>query len=92
LETLRGAARATVPSTQPALWQLLSGLLQPLLQLHWAFRHQAQVVALLLKLADDVVESQAHCLLPAQAEQLLAWALKLLTQYSESNLWQVGGL
>ncbi|GBF91946.1 exportin [Raphidocelis subcapitata] len=47
------------------------------------------VVALLLKLADDAVESQAHCLPQQQAEQLLGWALKLLTQYSESNLWQV---
>ncbi len=89
LETLRGAAHATLPSTQPALWQLFSGLLQPLLQLHWAFRHQPQVVALLLKLADDIVESQAHCLPAPLAEQLLGWALKLLTQYSESNLWQV---
>ncbi|GBF98214.1 hypothetical protein Rsub_10714, partial [Raphidocelis subcapitata] len=42
VETLRGALRATLPSTQPVLWQLLSGLLQPLLTLHWAFRHQAQ--------------------------------------------------
>ncbi|KAI8465199.1 MAG: hypothetical protein J3K34DRAFT_461526 [Monoraphidium minutum] len=89
LETLRGAARATLPATQPALWGLFSGLLAPLLQLHWAFRHQPQVVALLLKLADDLVESQAHCLPAAQAEALLSWALKLLTQYSESNLWQV---
>ena len=46
-------------------------------------------MALLLKLADDLVESQASCLPQQQAEQLLAWALKLLTQYSESNLWQV---
>lgn len=48
-----------------------------------------QVVALQLKLASDLVESQAHCLPQPQAEQLLGWALKLLTQYSESNLWQV---
>jgi hypothetical protein len=43
LETLRGAARATLPSTQPALWALQSGLLQPLLAIHWAFRQQPQV-------------------------------------------------
>lgn len=90
LETLRGAALATLPSTQSALFSLYSELLPALLQLHSAFKHHAQVVTLLLKLIDAVIEGHVSYLDPAQLSALLGWTLQLLTQYSKSNLWQVG--
>lgn len=90
LEVLRGAATAALPSTFEALSALFSGLLSPLLTLHTAFKHIAQVVALLLKLADDIVEAlTGYMESQQQKEQLLNWVLQLLAQYRDSNLWQV---
>lgn len=90
LEVLRGAATATVPNTFEALLALFSSLLGPLLTLHTAFKHVAHVVALLLKLADDIVEAMtAYIESQQQKEQLLNWVLQLLAQYRDSNLWQV---
>jgi hypothetical protein len=90
LEVLRGAATATLPNTFVALSGLVSSLLGPLLTLHSAFKHVAHVVALLLKLADDIVEAMtAYMEAPQQKAQLLNWVLQLLAQYRASNLWQV---
>jgi hypothetical protein len=90
VEVLRGAAAGTLPSTCPALLNLFSGLLGPMLTLHSAFKHVAPVVALLLKLADDIVENLGvYIEAPQQREQLLNWTLQLLMQYRDSNLWQV---
>jgi hypothetical protein len=93
LEVLRGAATAALPSTFEALSALFSGLLNPLLTLHTAFKHIAHVVALLLKLADDIVEAlTGYMESQQQKEQLLNWVLQLLAQYRDSNLWQVSRL
>jgi hypothetical protein len=93
LEVLRGAAAGALPispATCPALLHLFSGLLGPLLTLHTAFKHVAPVVALLLKLADDIMENLGvYIEAPQEREQLLNWTLQLLMQYRDSNLWQV---
>jgi hypothetical protein len=90
LEVLRGAALATQPASFDALCSMFSGLLHPLLALHLAFKAVTPVVALLLKLADDVVENMSlYMESGAQKEQLLNWTLQLLSQYRDSNLWQV---
>lgn len=90
LEVLRGAATATQPNSFNALLSMFSSLLGPLLTLHSAFKHQPPVVALLLKLADDVVENMTTYIEDVQQkEQLLNWMLQLLAQYRDSNLWQV---
>lgn len=92
LEVLRGAAAGTLPQTFPAMLNMFSSLLTPLLTLHAAFKHVAPVVALLLKLADDIVENlEVYIESVQQREQLLNWTLQLLMQYRDSNLWQVGG-
>ena len=101
LETLRGAALGTLPSTQRAVYAQLSTLLPSLLALHDAFKRRPDVVALLLKLADALVETQADALGATQAgggaapggagagaRPLLEWALALLRQYQASQLWQ----
>lgn len=91
LEVLRGAAAATLAATYPALASMFLSLLGPLLTLHCAFKHVSPVVALLLKLADDIVESlSVYMEAPQQKEQVLGWTLQLLMQYRDSNLWQVG--
>lgn len=93
LEVLRGAATAALPTTFEALSALFSGLLSPLLTLHSAFKHIAHVVALLLKLADDIVEAlTGYMESQQQKEQLLNWVLQLLAQYRDSNLWQVSSM
>ncbi|KAF8068447.1 xpo4 [Scenedesmus sp. PABB004] len=90
LEVLRGAAAGMTLGAFPALHALFGRLLEPLLALHTAFRACAPVVALLLKLADDVVENLGIFLeAPAAREALLRWTLQLLVQYRDSNLWQV---
>lgn len=90
LEVLRGAAAGTLPATFPAMLNMFTGLLTPLLTLHTAFKHVAPVVALLLKLADDTVENMSVYMEGVQQkEQLLNWTLQLLMQYRDSNLWQV---
>lgn len=92
LEVLRGAAAATLPTTFDALLALFSSLLGPLLTVHAAFKHIAPVVALLLKLADDIVEAMTSYMeSQQQKQQLLNWVLQLLVQYRDSNLWQVRG-
>lgn len=91
LEVLRGAAAATLSATQPALSSMFLSLLGPLLTLHSAFKHVSPVVALLLKLADNIVDHLAVLMeSQQQREQVLNWALQLLMQYRDSNLWQVG--
>eukprot|EP00775_Hariotina_reticulata_P007177 gene7177-7391_t len=90
LEVLRGAAAAALPTTQPALSSMFLSLLVPLLTLHNAFKHVSPVVALLLKLADDIVDHLAVVMESQQhKEQVLNWTLQLLMQYRDSNLWQV---
>lgn len=91
LEVLRGAARASISMCQPTLLRLFLGLLQPLLVLHSAFKAQHPVVALLLRLADDIVAYQLDVVTPEQLQQVLGWVLLLLQQYRDSNLWQVRG-
>lgn len=50
LEGLRGTCRGTlVGQTQPALFDVLSKLLAPLLQLHASCKQQTHIVALILK-------------------------------------------
>jgi hypothetical protein len=58
LERLRGSACATLPSTQGALFQVYTSLLQPLLALQEAFQAEGPLVTRLLKLASAVVENQ----------------------------------
>lgn len=90
VEVLRGAAAGTLPCTFPALSHMFNSLLAPVLTLHAAFKHVAPVVALILKLADDIVESMSLYMEGVQPkEQLLQWTLQLLMQYRDSNLWQV---
>ncbi len=56
LESLRGATRASLSRTQGALFALVARLLQALLVVAHAFRAHTAPVALVLKLATDVVE------------------------------------
>jgi len=52
-----------------------------------AFKHHTLVVALLLKLAANVVENHVSYLKPEEAGALLQWVLVLLQQYAEDNQW-----
>jgi hypothetical protein len=69
LETFRGATRATLSRTQPPLFALVSRLLQPLLTLQHAFRAHTGTVALVLKLAAEVVEYHVSYLRVSQGVQ-----------------------
>ena len=57
IESLRGATRAALSATQPAIFAITAPLLRPLLLLQKAFRGHGVVVALLLKLAAEMVRA-----------------------------------
>lgn len=57
LHVLRGAASGCTPRAQAALWGVFCGVLDPLAVLAEAFRGDASITCLLLKLASDVVEA-----------------------------------
>lgn len=87
LETLRGATCATLARTQAPLWTMTASLLGHLLTLQRAFKHHTLVVALLLKLAGNIVENHVSYLKPDEGGVLLQWVLVLLQQYAEDNQW-----
>ncbi|KAF5830248.1 hypothetical protein DUNSADRAFT_14821 [Dunaliella salina] len=87
LETLRGATCATLARTQAPLWAMTASLLGPLLALQRAFKHHTLVVALILKLAGNIVENHVSYLKPHEGGVLLQWVLVLLQQYAEDNQW-----
>ena len=58
LERLRGAALGTTSQTQPVLFAMFAGLLQPLLVVQAAARKHEGLTVLVIKLAADFVESQ----------------------------------
>jgi hypothetical protein len=52
-----------------------------------AFKHHTLIVALLLKLASNIVENHVSYLKPEEVGVLLQWVLVLLQQYAEDNQW-----
>lgn len=58
IESMRGATRAALSATQPAIFALSAPLLRPLLLLQKAFHGHSVVVALLLKLAAEMVRER----------------------------------
>ena len=58
LERLRGAALGTTSQSQPVLFAMFAGLLQPLLEMQAAARKHEGLTSLVLKLAAELVESQ----------------------------------
>ena len=57
LESMRGATRAALSATQPAIFALSAPLLRPLLLLQRASHGHSMVVALILKLAAEMVSA-----------------------------------
>eukprot|EP00891_Asterochloris_glomerata_P009020 jgi/Astpho2/9020/fgenesh1_pg.00133_%23_51_t len=86
LERLRGAALGTTSQTQPVLFAMFAGLLQPLLVVQAAARKHEGLTVLVIKLAADFVESQISYLTARQAEAVCQWVLQLLQQYSRHHL------
>ena len=75
LERLRGAALGTTSQTQPVLFAMFAGLLQPLLVLQAAARKHEGLTVLVLKLAADLVESQVSYLTVRRLTvQACSWA------------------
>ena len=57
LESMRGATRAALSATQPEIFALSAPLLRPLLLLQRASHGHSMVVALILKLAAEMVSA-----------------------------------
>eukprot|EP00798_Chlamydomonas_sp_ICE-L_P020913 gene20913-27759_t len=76
LETFRGATRASLSVSQGPMFSVVKPLLPHLLTLSNAFKRQAAVSAVLLKLAADVVEAHVSF-------------IHLLRQYAANNPWNV---
>ncbi|GAX80807.1 hypothetical protein CEUSTIGMA_g8243.t1 [Chlamydomonas eustigma] len=89
IEAMRGATIGTLSATQPAVWNLSAPLLGPMIHLYRRLKGHSIFVALLLKLAAEMVDNHVSFLKPAELDLLIRWVLELLQQYSQENRWSL---
>nr|CAD1836168.1 unnamed protein product [Ananas comosus var. bracteatus] len=89
LERLRGAARATQPRTQKALFEMGHSVMNPLLTLLEAYKNQSAVVYLILKFVVDFVDGQVVYLGAKETTILINFCLRLLQIYSCNNIGKI---
>uniref|UniRef100_A0A1D1XQV5 Exportin-4 n=1 Tax=Anthurium amnicola TaxID=1678845 RepID=A0A1D1XQV5_9ARAE len=89
LERLRGAARATEPRTQKAVFDVAVSVMGPLLTLLEVYKDQSAVVYLVLKFIVDFVNSQVVFLCPKETAILVSFCIRLLQIYSSHNIGKI---
>lgn len=89
LESLRGAAGSGLSKSQQWLCGMFLHLLPALLKVQEACAQQPGVVALVLKLAGDIVNNFVILMKVDQVQDLLQWVLQVLGQYSSSQLYRI---
>ncbi|CAN6479474.1 unnamed protein product [Victoria cruziana] len=89
LERLRGAARATQPRTQKAIFDMALAVMNPLLTLLEVYRNQSAVVYILLKFVVDLVDGQVVFLEPSDTAVLFSFCVRLLQLYSSHNIGKI---
>lgn len=90
LQLLRGLVRGCTPKSQSALWSVFEPLVLPSLPpLLSAFKHEASVTYLLVKLLSDICEHQTPFLNATQFNTLAQASLQVLRLYSQLNLGAV---
>ncbi|KAG0575366.1 hypothetical protein KC19_VG340300 [Ceratodon purpureus] len=89
IERLRGAARATLPRSQKAIFDVGSAVMEPLLVLVQTYKHQSSVIYLVLKYVVDWVDGQVAFLEAKDTAILFSFCVRLLEIYSAHNIGKV---
>ncbi|KAJ6292015.1 hypothetical protein OIU76_023999 [Salix suchowensis] len=89
LERLRGAASASEPRTQRALYEMGLSLMNPILVLLEVYKHESAVVYLLLKFIVDLVDGQISYLESQETAVVVDFCMRLLQLYSSHNIGKI---
>ncbi|KAF7805232.1 exportin-4 isoform X1 [Senna tora] len=89
LERLRGAASASEPRTQKALYELGFSVMNSLLVLLEVYKHESAVVYLLLKFVVDWVDGQITYLEAQETAAVVNFCMQLLQLYSSHNIGKI---
>ncbi|KAH9698834.1 exportin-4 protein [Citrus sinensis] len=89
LERLRGAANATEPRTQKAIYEMGFSVMNPVLLLLEVYKHESAVVYLLLKFVVDWVDGQISYLEAQETNIVIDFCTRLLQLYSSHNIGKV---
>ncbi|KAI5070172.1 hypothetical protein GOP47_0014515 [Adiantum capillus-veneris] len=89
LERLRGAARATMPRTQKAMFEIGVAVMEPLLIFLECYKNQSMVVYVLLKFVVDWVDGQVAFLEAKETATVFSFSLRLLQTYSVHNVGKI---
>ncbi|KAL5768135.1 hypothetical protein ACOSQ2_014918 [Xanthoceras sorbifolium] len=89
MERLRGAANATEPRTQKALYEMGFSVMNLLLLLLEVYKDESAVVYLLLKFVVDWVDGQISYLEAQETAIVIDFCMRLLQLYSSHNIGKV---
>ncbi|KAK9140443.1 hypothetical protein Scep_010124 [Stephania cephalantha] len=89
LARLRGAARATQPRTQRALYEMGVSVLNAILTLLEVYKHESAVIYLVLKFVIDWVDGQLVFLEVEDTAVVVNFCLTLLQLYSKHNIGKI---
>ncbi|KAK4273593.1 hypothetical protein QN277_021966 [Acacia crassicarpa] len=89
LERLRGAASASEPRTQKALYDLGFSVMNSVLVLLEVYKHESAVVYLLLKFVVDWVGGQITYLEAQETVAVVNFCMRLLQLYSSHNIGKI---
>ncbi|KAK4726924.1 hypothetical protein R3W88_031841 [Solanum pinnatisectum] len=89
LERLRGAASATEPRTQRAIYEMGYSVLNPLLMFMEVYKHESTVVYLLLRFVVDWVDGQIIYLESRETAIVVGFCMRLLQLYSSHNIGKI---
>ncbi|XP_023642128.1 exportin-4 isoform X1 [Capsella rubella] len=89
LERLRGAASATEPRTQRAIYEMGLAVMNPVLRLLEVYKHESAVIYLLLKFVVDWVDGQLSYLEAHETAVVINFCMSLLQMYSSHNIGKI---
>ncbi|XP_050143396.1 uncharacterized protein LOC126619158 [Malus sylvestris] len=89
LERLRGAASASEPRTQKAIYELGFSVMNPVLVLLEVYKHESAVVYLILKFVVTWVDGQISYLEPQETATVVNFCMSLLQLYSSNNIGKI---
>ncbi|XP_018622121.1 uncharacterized protein [Nicotiana tomentosiformis] len=89
LERLRGAASATEPRSQRAIYEMGYSVLNPLLTFMEVYKHESTVVYLLLRFVVDWVDGQIIYLEDRETATVVEFCMRLLQLYSSHNIGKI---
>ncbi|KAM5561712.1 hypothetical protein ABKV19_022354 [Rosa sericea] len=89
LERLRGAASASEPRLQKAIYELGFSAMNPVLVLLEVYKHESAVVYLLLKFVVDWVDGQISYLEAQETAVVVNFCMSLLRLYSSNNIGKI---